>query len=1648
MTQADFSWNARWLPFAPSLPLSDGYLDAIRGISLGQTKVEALQDLTSVPCLVLLGQAGIGKTRAVKQAVHSLQRDGKRADFVNLGAAQDIDAVFAALTGSTNAEAAAAGEEWHLFVDGLDEVVWPSHRLVSTISAFLDELLSKIAPAAARVRFVCRTAAWLAEHDAMVEVRWREDQLQKLELGPLQRTQVAQAAAAVMPERADAFMASIEAQEGEVLAANPMLLRLLLDLFVARDDLPTDRVTLYSVGIQQLVRESRVDPPAGVRGDLARRVLVAGRIAAAMTFSGVAHVALDTSAVDADAVALPSIAGSLEVAPGGPLPVTVAELRAVLASPLFARVGADRFAWSHRSLMEFLAAHYLRERLLSADDIWGLLHVEDPDGTRGIAPQFREVAAWSASMSPEFFQFLIDHEPEVLLRSDVAAAAPEDRRRLIDALLERVRSGPLIDFYSVLYPYLGKLSHPALAEQLRPIIAGRDEHGITRRVSIELVEQTNLQALTPLLVDVARDESDSVIVRKDAVQAVAAIGTREQKAELVDILSGDLSVDRDDELRGAVLAALWPGQLPAPDLFAALTVPKQEHFIGAYAVFLYRLNLGDLSRDDALSAIAWLDQRLDADTIEDWDSERDRIFTQVFWACARAIEDEVVRDAFADLIVKRLTEITRHIFHIGKPEGAGWPHATQPRLALVRAILDATDAPERIAGNLLFQAGDLVRSDDLDAYLAEYRDGGSGWRKGQLLPALVRIIIYLARRLPLEEAEQVWEVAGDQGPLRDALRSSFTTELASPEVEWARRDWQRKQRDANPVEPDPDTRSRVAKIEALVDRIETGEAELWWQLNLALFVDAAGRSRADFEFKGNLQATPGWSMLEQSLRDRIVAGAAAYLRSVAMPGLASLGSGTAWRPAMAGYRAMYLLEQLAPAALAALPDERWRLWAPAILGFFENEFYTDGDVQRQLLKTAYDRAPHALLRATARIALGPKSRGLGGRELELIDTIADARMLTLLAKLVERPRLKGQETRGSIYAFLIQKGDSAVVERVRGALEAAADAPDDEDHRWLIEAGVRLLFEKPGEVWFELLSLTRRNTALARTIWTNLAGRYGFQNLPNLSTLSGFGLAQAFLDLEYLFPEKPKPLGGARELTAIDEVDRVKGALLNQLVDQGTKESLEQLGRIAVAAPDAGAEWRMEQARRTYRVKARPLPLPSAALAEIATLGAPVEAIAVPVPMSAEPATAVADEELAVDLAVVVPRAEPVGLLPESERLRILAFATEWDSGHGGISTLNRELCAALAKLGHVVWCVVPEASQTEIADALVSGVTLRGSPVSVGIAAVHRLLLLEKDDLAGGAFDFVLGHDHITGPFAAAKARQLKTRYVHFLHTVPVETEGMKTRPRVGGKLMAGVSKHKEQIKLSQCAALAVAIGPKIFGYIALELNDGPPLHMMLPGLNEDLLALTPDPDRIPRVQLLVTGRMEDASLKGVPLAAQAVHHAVTNHRWNAGTAPKLVLRGFDADTADAQFASAVSGSDFDDIIQARPFTTERADLVHDLKLASCLMMPSQSEGFGLTGFEAIAAGVPVLLSDESGLAEFIQRAADDGDIDAGLARQMILPAHHVSAAEQWSAAIVTLLYDRKAAFAAAAHLRATLQAKLSWNASARALTKRLLGA
>jgi D-inositol-3-phosphate glycosyltransferase len=103
-------------------------------------------------------------------------------------------------------------------------------------------------------------------------------------------------------------------------------------------------------------------------------------------------------------------------------------------------------------------------------------------------------------------------------------------------------------------------------------------------------------------------------------------------------------------------------------------------------------------------------------------------------------------------------------------------------------------------------------------------------------------------------------------------------------------------------------------------------------------------------------------------------------------------------------------------------------------------------------------------------------------------------------------------------------------------------------------------------------------------------------------------------------------------------------------------------------------------------------------------------------------------------------------------------------------------------------------------------------------------------------------------------------------------------------------------------------------------------------------------------------------------------------------------------------------------------------------MKKAVAVLMPSPHEGFGLSAYEAIAMGTPVIISSESGLARFLATLISDGSVTAEvLARK----AGVVNSLELWADAIAQVLGEPASKLRNAAALRAEIERLNLWERS-----------
>jgi glycosyltransferase involved in cell wall biosynthesis len=159
------------------------------------------------------------------------------------------------------------------------------------------------------------------------------------------------------------------------------------------------------------------------------------------------------------------------------------------------------------------------------------------------------------------------------------------------------------------------------------------------------------------------------------------------------------------------------------------------------------------------------------------------------------------------------------------------------------------------------------------------------------------------------------------------------------------------------------------------------------------------------------------------------------------------------------------------------------------------------------------------------------------------------------------------------------------------------------------------------------------------------------------------------------------------------------------------------------------------------------------------------------------------------------------------------------------------------------------------------------------------------------------------------------------------------------------------------------------------------------------------------------------------------------------------LILRGFSLEKFESE-RSAIDGVEAArHFVSCRPYTDDEEEIADDICAASVVIMPSMQEGYGLVALEAIAAGIPIVISAESGIAEFLLSKVVPS-IDAIVQKCVVdVIGEDEKVAEAWAGRIAEIFLDQESAFTEAATLRSALQPVLTWERAARRLSTEIEG-
>ena len=315
----------------------------------------------------------------------------------------------------------------------------------------------------------------------------------------------------------------------------------------------------------------------------------------------------------------------------------------------------------------------------------------------------------------------------------------------------------------------------------------------------------------------------------------------------------------------------------------------------------------------------------------------------------------------------------------------------------------------------------------------------------------------------------------------------------------------------------------------------------------------------------------------------------------------------------------------------------------------------------------------------------------------------------------------------------------------------------------------------------------------------------------------------------------------------------------------------------------------------------------------------------------------------------------------DSRKVQVTILASEWGSSKGGLSTINRELAIQLARCPEVeITFFLPQCSQEDKKLALRHNVKIvEATPLS-GFEQLDWLCFPPEDLQV----DIIVGHGVKLGKQAQIIKRSKRCKWVQVVHTDPEELGMFKNYP---DPISKGEEKHKIEVELCEMADHVVGIGPKLseaFRSYLRGCQKDDNVVDFTPGVFEEFAAVKQAPSERQQRSVLVFGRgdVEDFELKGFDIAGKAVA-ALQDTRLVFVGAPN----GKHKEIAERLSGCGVPASR----LRVRGFVQDRESLRRLFQEVDLVVMPSRTEGFGLTGLEALSAGLPVLVSRNSGFGE-----------------------------------------------------------------------------
>lgn len=540
------------------------------GASRALGRRETWTGLLEHPYVVVLGEAGTGKSTEFARQADEMFRSGQAAFFVEL-----VSLASEGLMESLDPEGEERLDVWkntaapaYFFLDSLDEAKLQQH----TLGKALRHLQKALKTEWVRVRLIisCRVSDWMADADRMAVASIIPDgesaKVHVVQLVPLDSSQIESLAAFAGVDDAAALLDAIRDNYAQIFVERPLDVLWLGSYWRRHKRIGSLRELVEDDIREKLKEQSR-------RGST---LPVTRAAQGARALAGIATLCRWQSFLVPDE----GLDVRRSVAAGDPREVlpdwSDDEIQQLLRRPIFDEASYGRVRIHHRVVQEFLTACWLKELYdsgLARSKLEDIL-VRGKPGEKCIPQHLQPVVAWLCLMDAVLRRTMISEAPALMIGyGDPSGFTSDERGAILRAYaasyVKRNRRFEHFDQAS-----LDRFASPALSVPVTSLLADLSLPEELVVMLLELVEHGRIEACIPAAVELAIGVTRSDHVRTAAIYSVGAVGDAAAKGRLVAALEFGHTLGQ--EVAGAFVKALYPEPLGINGLLRVLAKTQRK----------------------------------------------------------------------------------------------------------------------------------------------------------------------------------------------------------------------------------------------------------------------------------------------------------------------------------------------------------------------------------------------------------------------------------------------------------------------------------------------------------------------------------------------------------------------------------------------------------------------------------------------------------------------------------------------------------------------------------------------------------------------------------------------------------------------------------------------------------------------------------------------------------------------------------------------------------------------------------------------------------------------------------------------------------------------------------------------------------------